>query len=45
MTNIEKLALDLCRMKHCDQILAALPLILPKIVTAKTKEKEVKQND
>lgn len=31
MTNIERLALDLCRMKHCDKIIQALPLLLSTI--------------
>lgn len=28
MTNIEALALDICRMKHRDKIMQTLPLIL-----------------
>lgn len=29
MTNIEKLALDICRMPHSDQVMATLIALLP----------------
>lgn len=40
MTNIEQLALDICRMKHRDKIMQALPLFLTKRDNAEDKEEE-----
>lgn len=40
MTNIEKLALDICRMKHSDKVMAALKAAMPQIVETLKKDKE-----
>ena len=43
MTNLEKLALDICQMKHRDKIMAALPLILAPHDNTSTTSKDKKE--